>query len=103
MKPQNARKKSLIRWPAFYAALLAAAVILVGSTALWMRSARSSSDEMNSDLVRFYLEEITERSAGNITAELEKKAAQMEQALTVLDRDCLKDEGAVRGYVSLVQ
>ena len=103
MKPQNARKKSLIRWPAFYAALLAAAVILVGSTALWMRSARSSSDEMNSDLVRFYLEEITERSAGSITAELEKKAAQMEQALTVLDRDCLKDEGAVRGYVSLVQ
>ena len=43
-----------------------------------MRSARSSSDEMNSDLVRFYLEEITERSAGSITAELEKKAAQME-------------------------
>ena len=91
------------RWLYAYAAVLLAAVILIGSTAAWLYSTRAFSEKTVNDLVEFYLEEIAERNAGTIHSELEKKAAQMERALTVLDQDALRNEQSIRTFVGLVQ
>ena len=97
--PQN----SLIRWPIFYAALILAAVILIAATFVWLSSTQTASTGTVNSLVKFYLGEIAERNAGNITSELQKKALQMESALTVLDQDYLRSEETVREYVDMVQ
>ena len=96
-------ENSIVRWPSFYVALALAAVILIASTALWARSTQTASEETVNDLVEFYLEEIAERNAGSITSELEKKAGQMEMALTVLNADHLRDEGTIRAFIDMVQ
>ena len=84
-------------------ALLTAAIVLVISTLLWVRSVQANSDESVNGLCRFYLEEITERNAGSITSELEKKAQQMEKALTVLSAEHLQSQAAIRDFISTVQ
>ena len=105
MKPIAARspQNSLIRWPIFYAALILAAVILIVATFGWLSSTQTASTGTVNSLVEFYLGEIAERNAGNITSELQKKALQMESALTVLDQDYLRSEETVREYVDMVQ
>ena len=97
--PQN----SLVRWPIFYAALILAAIILVAATFGWLSSTQTASTGTVNSLVEFYLGEIAERNAGNITSELQKRTLQMESALTVLDQDYLRSEEAVRKYVDMVQ
>ena len=93
----------LIRWPFLYVAMGLAAVILVASTVLWTRSTQHASEQTVNDLVEFYLEEIAERNAGYIAAELDEKARQMEMALNVLDASYLRNEESIRNYISLVQ
>ena len=92
-----------VRWPLFYGALVAILLLLAVSTVLWVENSRAASEETVNNLVEFYLEEIAERNAGSITSELKKKADQMENALTVLNRDYLRDEASVREYLYLVQ
>ena len=72
-----------IRWPLLYVGMGLAAIILVVSTVLWTGSTQHASEQTVNDLVKFYLEEIAERNAGNITTELDRKAEQLELALTV--------------------
>ena len=85
------------------AALILAVVLLIAATAGWVRTNLGASDETINDLVRFYLEEIAERNAGAINMELQDRAEQMASALTVLDREALRDEQSVRRYISTVQ
>ena len=96
-------ENSFVRWTFFYIALTLMVGILIASAALWTRNTQTTSEETVNDLVEFYLEEIAERNAGNITSELEKKAAQMEMALTVLNADYLRNEGTIREYIDMVQ
>ena len=84
-------------------ALLAPALVLLITTLLWVSSVQANSDKSINDLCRFYLEEITERNAGSITSELEKRAQQMEMALTVLNADHLQSEASIRDFISTVQ
>ena len=91
------------RWTPFYTVLVLALAVLIASTAFWMKSTSAASEETINDLGEFYLEEITERNTGNITSELEKKASQMEMALTVLDGEHLKNEETTRRFISTVQ
>ena len=84
-------------------ALLASALVLLITTLLWVSSVQANSDKSINDLCRFYLEEITERNAGSITSELEKRAQQMEMALTVLNADHLQSEASIRDFISTVQ
>ncbi|MGN1249275.1 MAG: response regulator [Candidatus Spyradocola sp.] len=100
---QGAKPRRGVRWPLLLAVLGLAAVILVVSTALWMRRSAFSSEETVNDLVRFYLEEIAERNARGISAKLEQKTEQMQGALDVLDEDFLRSEESVRRYIDLVQ
>ena len=100
---QGAKPGRGLRWPLLLTVLGLAAVILVVSTALWMRSSAFSSEETVNDLVQFYLEEIAERNARSISAELEQKTAQMQGALGVLDEEFLRSEETVRRYIDLVQ
>ena len=99
----ESHSSKIIRWPPFYAALFLVIVLLIAATALWTKSAQISSEKTINSLGEFYLEEITERNAGSITSELEKKAGQMEMALTILDQDYLQDETAIRHYIYMVQ
>ena len=96
-------QNSTVRWPSLYVALALFTAILIASTVLWANSTQSASDRTVNDLVEFYLEEIAERNAGNIASELEKKAGQMENALTMLDAETLRDEGSIREYIDMVQ
>ncbi|MCI7796108.1 MAG: response regulator [Lachnospiraceae bacterium] len=91
------------RWSSFYTLLFLAATILIVSTVLWVKSTSAASEATINDLGEFYLEEITERNTRNITLELEKKTSQMEMALSVMDQESLKDEGAIRKYIHMVQ
>ena len=75
---------------AFSAGLLLVLLIAAAATALWVRSSRQATQNTVSDLGRFYLEEITERNVGSITSEIDRKAQQMELALTLLDQDSLQ-------------
>lgn len=92
-----------IRWPLLYVGIGLSAIILVVSTVLWTGSTQHASEQTVNDLVKFYLEEIAERNAGNITTELDRKAEQLELALTVLDESYLQSEQSIRGYISMVQ
>ena len=92
-----------VRWPAFYAVLTAILLALVLSTVLWVKSYRSASDSTVNDLVKFYLQEIAERNATSIASELQNKAEQVANALTVLSPEFLEDEAAIREYLYLVQ
>ena len=92
-----------VRWPSFYAVLFLSMIFLIVSTVLWINRTQTFSEETINALGEFYLEEITERNAGNITSELEKKGKQMKQALTVLTRDDLKDEESIRHFIYMVQ
>ena len=92
-----------IRWPLLYLGMGLTAIILVVSTVLWTGSTQHASEQTVNDLVKFYLEEIAERNAGNITTELDRKAGQLELALTVLDESYLQSEESIRGYISMVQ
>ena len=84
-------------------AVLMTVVILICATAVWLRSTLLSSEKTVNDLVEFYLEEIAERNSGAITSELEKKSRQMEQAMTVLRQDDLRNEQSIRDFVWTVQ
>ena len=99
----GSNKNRTVRWPSFYIVLFLVAVILIGSTVMWTKSRQISSEETINSLGEFYLEEITERNASGITSELDKKARQMERALTVLDQEYLQDEESVRHFIYMVQ
>ena len=99
----ESNKYKNVRWPSFYAVLFLSMIFLIVSTVLWINRTQTSSEETINALGEFYLEEITERNAGNITSELEKKGKQMKQALTVLTRDDLKDEESIRHFIYMVQ
>ncbi|MDD5863787.1 MAG: response regulator [Firmicutes bacterium] len=99
----ESEKKSTGLWPSFYIALILATVVLIVSTAFWVRRTQTASENTINDLCEFYLEEITERNTGSITSELERKTKQMELALTVLDEAYLQDEASIRQYIYLVQ
>ena len=92
-----------IRWPLLYVGMGLEAIILVVSTVLWTGSTQHASEQTVNDLVKFYLEEIAERNAGNITTELDRKAEQLELALTVLDESYLQSEQSIRGSISMAQ
>ena len=62
----ESNKNRIIRWPAFYMIILLVTVTLVVSTVVWMKSTQTSSEQTVNKLGEFYLEEITERNAGNI-------------------------------------
>ena len=99
----GAKKNKIIQWPLFYAALFLAGVILLVATVWWIRNAQANSGKSVNDLCKFYLEEIVERNTRSIVTELDKKTEQMEMALTVLNGDSLKNEEALRRYLSMVQ
>ncbi len=99
----ESNKNRTVRWPSFYIVLFLVVVILIGSTVMWTKSRQISSEETINSLGEFYLEEITERNASGITSELDKKARQMERALTVLDQEYLQDEESVRHFIYMVQ
>lgn len=80
-------------------AVLLTVVILICATTVWLRSTLLSSEKIVNDLVEFYLEEIAERNSGAITSELEKKSRQMEQAMTVLRQDDLRNAQSIRDFV----
>ena len=80
-------------------AVLLTVVILICATTVWLRSTLLSSEKTVNDLVEFYLEEIAERNSGAITSELEKKSRQMEQAMTVLRQDDLRNAQSIRDFV----
>ena len=84
-------------------AVLLTVVILICATTVWLRSTLLSSEKTVNDLVEFYLEEIAERNSGAITSELEKKSRQMEQAMTVLRQDDLRNAQSIRDFVWTVQ
>ena len=84
-------------------AVLLTVVILICATTVWLRSTLLSSEKTVNDLVEFYLEEIAKRNSGAITSELEKKSRQMEQAMTVLRQDDLRNEQSIRDFVWTVQ
>ena len=96
-------RNRIAQWPSFYIMLFLTLVLLIISTVLWMKSARTASEETINDLGEFYLEEITERNTGNITSELAKKTKQMEMALTLLGQENLKNEETVRQFIGSVQ
>ncbi|MGN0741606.1 MAG: response regulator [Candidatus Fimadaptatus sp.] len=105
MRPQDGEsgRSRAMRWPPFYVGLVLVIALLIAATALWVNQTRTASDETVNDLVRFYLEEITERNTGSITSELEKKAGQMQMALTLLDEEYLRDEESVRRFIYTIQ
>lgn len=96
-------RSRIARIPILYLALFMAAAVLMGATALWITGTQKASERTINRLGEFYLEEITERNAGNIASELEKTMSQMEKALTVLEQDYLKDEGTVQEFIRMVQ
>ena len=97
------RKRKIVWWPLFYTVLFLVTAILVGSTVFWMKNTRMASEKAINTLGEFYLKELTERNAHNITVELEKKSKQMEKALTVLNQEHLKNEENIRQYIDMVQ
>lgn len=99
-KSQKTGKK---RWLHIYTAVLLTAAILVCATTVWLYSTRRSSEKTVNDLVEFYLGEIAERNSGAIASELGKKSRQMEQAMTVLSQEALRNEQSIREFVKLVQ
>ncbi len=96
-------KNKMIQWPAFFMLIFLAAALLIVSTFFWLRNSHGASERTVNDLVEFYLEEIAERNARSIQSELEKKAAQMELALSVLDQEYLQSEESIRKYIYMVQ
>ncbi|MCI6017435.1 MAG: ATP-binding protein [Clostridiales bacterium] len=99
----ESNKNRIIRWPAFYMIILLVTVTLVVSTVVWMKSTQTSSEQTVNKLGEFYLEEITERNAGNILSELERKSGQMTTAITLLDPGYLKDTESVQKFIYMVQ
>ncbi|MDO4486671.1 MAG: response regulator [Bacillota bacterium] len=97
------KSKGVVRRRPFYIVLIAAAVILILSTVLWMKNTQSASDKTINDLGQFYLEEISERNIKNITSELEKRTQQMETALTVLDSEYLENTKTLQQFISMVK
>ena len=69
---QGAKPGRGLCWPLLLTVLGLAAVILVVSTALWMRSSAFSSEETVNDLVQFYLEEIADQVQAKIEAQLSR-------------------------------
>ena len=98
----SGRSQSL-RWSSVIGGLALVIAVLLVATALWVSHTQTASEETINDLVRFYLEEITERNTGSITLELSRKAEQMEMALTLLGPDDLADEASVRRFIDTVQ
>ena len=98
----SGRSQSL-RWSSVIGGLALVIAVLLVATALWVSHTQTASEETVNDLVRFYLEEITERNTGSITLELIRKAEQMEMALTLLGPDDLADEASVRRFIDTVQ
>ena len=96
-------KNKMIQWPAFFMLIFLAAALLIVSTFFWLRNSHGASERTVNDLVEFYLEEIAERNARSIQSELEKKAVQMEMALSVLDQEYLQSEESIRKYIYMVQ
>ncbi|MDD6274893.1 MAG: response regulator [Clostridiaceae bacterium] len=96
-------KNKMIQWPAFFMLIFLAAALLIVSTFFWLRNSHGASERTVNDLVEFYLEEIAERNARSIQSELEKKATQMEMALSVLDQEYLQSEESIRKYIYMVQ
>ncbi|MGN0077700.1 MAG: ATP-binding protein [Coriobacteriales bacterium] len=103
MNVNDAGKLTRGAWGSLYVALLTVVAILVFATILWAGSTQSTYQQTTNELGRFFLEEIAERNSNAITAELERRARQMEGALATLDAADLANEVAVRSYVADVQ
>ena len=88
MGKQDAKTRNRSRswWPSLYIVLCFVTVILVVSTFFWIKSTENASEETVNNLGEFYLQEITERNAGYLTMELEKRTDQLEMAIAVLKR-----------------
>ena len=105
MGKQDAKTRNRSRswWPSLYIVLCFVTVILVVSTFFWIKSTENASEETVNNLGEFYLQEITERNAGYLTMELEKRTDQLEMAIAVLKQEYMKDEESIRGYLNTVQ
>ena len=97
------RKRKIVLGSLFYGLLFFVIFTLIGSTILWMKNTQLDSEETINALGEFYLKEITERNVSNITLELERKSKQMEKALTILNKEHLKNEETICEYINMVK
>ena len=87
----------------FFIAVFFVSAALITCTIFWLNNMRKASEETINLLGEFYLREITEKNAFNISASINSRAEQVKSAVEELDNERLNDENSVRKYISMIK